>query len=70
MWSLRQKNSGEFFLTYDRTRRFTSALRGLWEFVGPQGNIYTEKCVKANTARGLLCAPDDEGGVRVLVLEE
>jgi hypothetical protein len=70
MWSLRQRKDGSFFLTYDRERRFTHNLRGTWEFVGPQGNTYTAKCVRTNSQRGLLCCNDDEGNVRVLVLED
>lgn len=70
MWSLRQKKSGEFFLTYDRERRVNPYLRGLWEFVGPQDNAYTAQCVRINEARGLLCCNDDEGNVRCLVLED
>lgn len=69
MWSLRQKQNGEFFLTYDRSRRYTNNLRGSWEFLGPQDNAYTPYAVRVNQRSGLLCAPDDEGNVRVLVLE-
>lgn len=69
MWSLRQKKTGEFYLTFDSQRRFTSNLRGIWEFVGPQDNTYTRKCVETNRGGGLLCCNDDEGNVRVLVLE-
>lgn len=69
MWSLRQKQSGEFYLTFDRTRRFSNSLRGIWEYVGKQDVAYTAYATKVNEAAGLLCAKDDEGGVRVLVLE-
>lgn len=69
MWSLRQKENGEFYLTFDKFRRFTYNLRGLWEFVGPQDVAYTAKAVRVNRNAGLLCCNDDEGGVRVLVLE-
>lgn len=69
MWSLRQKEDGEFFLTFDRSRRFTNNLRGLWEYVGPQDVSYTTHAVKQNERNGLLCCKDDEGAVRVLILE-
>lgn len=70
MWSLRQKDDGEIYLTYDRSRRFNSQVKGLWEPIGPQGNSYTEHCIRVNTQAGYLCANDDEGNVRVLVLTE
>ena len=70
MWSLRQKPNGSFYLTYDRFRRHSWNLRGLWEYVGPQENSHTAHSVRMNRAAGYLCCNDDEGGVRVLVLEE
>jgi hypothetical protein len=70
MWSLRQKPDGSFFLVFDKERRPNHSLRGLWEFVGKQDSIYTARCVRINTEAGLLCANDNEGNVRVLVLEE
>lgn len=70
MWSLRQKTTGEFYLTYDHSRRFTFNLRGIWEWIGPQGASATAKSISANKQAGYLIANDDEGGVRVLLLEE
>lgn len=70
MWSLRQKENNEFYLTFDKYRRYTIALRGIWEYLGQDGNVHTDHQVRINRAAGLLCAKDDEGGVRVLVLEE
>lgn len=70
MWSLRQKQDGSMYLTYDKFRRFNSGFRGIWELIGPQGNRYTEYCIRVNEGRGLLTCPDDEGHVRVLVLED
>ena len=70
MWSLRQKQDRSFYLVYDRERRFTHNLRGVWEWVGAQGSEYTAYAVRANRRAGYLCANDNEGGVRVLVLEE
>lgn len=70
MWSLRQKKTGEFYLTYDRERRPSSSYRGSWEYVGPQSNTYTPYAIRVNQNAGLLCANDDEGNVRVLVLTD
>lgn len=69
MWSLRLKEDGTFYLTYDRSRRMNSQSRGIWEFVGPQALSYTDHAVAVNRSAGYLCCNDDEGGVRVLVLE-
>jgi hypothetical protein len=69
MWSARQKSDGEVYLTYDRYR-FTRDLRGLWEYLGPKDNTYTAYAVRVNQNAGYLCCADDEGNVRVLVLEE
>ena len=69
MWSLRLKDSGEFYLTYDRERRFTRDLRGRWEFLGEQSNAYIPHVIRTNENNGYLCCNDDEGGVRILVLE-
>ena len=69
MWSLKQRNDGSIYLTYDRDRFFSRHLRGRWELVGPQNNVYTDYCVRVNSEQGLLTASDDEGNVRVLVLE-
>jgi len=70
MWSLRQKQDGAFYLTYDRSRRLTQDLRGLWEWIGPQGSVHTAHAVLINQQAGLLCCNDDERGVRCLVLED
>jgi hypothetical protein len=70
MWSLRQRDDGSFYLTYDRYRRFTNSMRGRWEYVGPQDSAYTAMCVRVNKDAGYTCCNDDEGGVRVLVLED
>ena len=70
MWSLRLKSNGEFYLTYDRTRRLTQDLRGLWEHIGRKNNSYTDYAIMVNQQAGLLCCDDDEGGVRCLVLED
>jgi len=69
MWSLRQRSDGSFYLTFDRTRRFTYSLLGLWEYLGPQDNQLTAHCVRVNEKAGYLCCNDDQGAVRVLVLE-
>jgi hypothetical protein len=69
MWTLKTKENNEAYLTYDRERRFSPSLRGIWELIGPQSNVYTTHCVVVNQQQGLLCVPDDEGHVRVLVLE-
>ena len=71
MWSLRlNEEEGRFCLTYDRNRRHTEALRGVWEFIGLQSNENTLPIARANQANGYLCCEDDEGGVRVLILTE
>lgn len=70
MWSLRQRPDGTFYLTYDHSRRYsTSQLRGLWELVGPQEVTATNKAVQENKKQGYTHCNDDEGNVRVLVLE-
>jgi hypothetical protein len=68
MWSLREKQDGSFYLTYDKDRWRTRDLRGLWEFVGATESEYTKYCVRVNRKAGLLCANDDQGNTRVLVL--
>ena len=70
MWSLRVRQDGSMFLTYDKYRRFTFNLRGLWEYVGQQDSLATAKAIAANQKAGYLCCNDDEGGVRALVLTE
>jgi hypothetical protein len=70
MWSLRQRNDGSFYLTFDKFRRFTHTVPGLWEFVGSQIHVDTPRLVEMNRACGYECVEDDEGGVRALVLTE
>ena len=70
MWSLRFSEKDGFYLTYDRERRRCWGLRGSWEFLGPISNDLTKHCVRVNKKRGLFCVPDDEGDMRVLVLED
>lgn len=69
MWSLRLKEDGSFYLTYDMYRRYTNSLPGVWELVGPKDLALTKYCVKVNELRGLLSAEDDQGNMRTLVLE-
>ena len=69
MWSLRQKADGSFYLTFDRGRRFTYQLRGVWDFVGRADNEHTQKYVRANLQAGYYVLPDDEGSMRMLILE-
>lgn len=70
MWTVKQKQDGSFYLTYDKFRRFNPNHRGLWEWVGPQDSAQTAYCVRVNEKAGYICCNDDEGNVRVLVLEE
>ena len=70
MWSLRQKVDGSFYLTYDKFRRHSYRLAGIWEHIGKIGSPGMEKIIEINRSAGYLCANDDEGGVRALVLEE
>ena len=69
MWSLKVRNDGTLYLTFDRERRYTNSLRGVWVLVGPQAVSYTAHAVRINENAGLFCVDDDEGGVRCLVLE-
>jgi len=70
MWVIKQKSDDSFYLTYDRTRSINPNLRGIWEWVGKSDNLYTAHCVKVNEQQGLICAKDDEGNTRVLILTE
>lgn len=70
MWSMRRREDGSFYLTFDRYRRSTHNYPGLWEFVGKQDLNYTRVAVETNARTGYWCLPDDEGNMRVLVLEE
>ena len=69
MWTLKQKENGEVYLNYDRSNRYSNSYRGIWEYVGKQDTVYTDHAVKVNRSQGYICANDDEGNVRVLVLE-
>ena len=69
MWSLRLKQDGSFFLTYDKDRRFINNSRGVWDLIGPKDSAQTQHCVEVNRRAGLLCCDDEQGNVRVLVLE-
>jgi hypothetical protein len=69
MWSMRLNKKGEAYLTYDAERRRTNQLRGSWEFIGHQGSDDIDHVVRVNEAAGYICLPDDENGVRILVLE-
>lgn len=68
MWSLRKKANGNFYLTYDRERRPSPALPGIWEYIGPGGTVDTQRLIDINSSAGYIWAPDDEGGIRVLIL--
>jgi hypothetical protein len=70
MWSLRERNDGSMYLTYDKFRRYTHSLPGLWEFVGSQIHVETPRLIEMNRRAGYLVVNDDEGGVRALVLTE
>ena len=70
MWTLKEKQTGELYLAYDKERWFTNNLRGLWELVGPQTSAYARYSADVNRSIGLLCCDDNEGNIRVLVLEE
>lgn len=70
MWVLRQKSDGSLYLTFDKFRFVHPQLRGVWQYVGPQGNALTDHCVRMNENMGYYCMNDDEGGVQVLVLED
>jgi hypothetical protein len=69
MWVIKQKKSGEFYLTYDRERRLSYNLRGLWEYICPQDSTQASYLIRVNQEAGYLCCNDDENGVRMLVLE-
>ena len=68
MWSLQKRPDNTFYLTYDRSRFYRGNSRGIWELIGAQGVFATERAKAVNEAMGYICAPDDEGNVRVLVL--
>lgn len=70
MWRLRLKETGEPYLTYDKEHPFSNNLRGRWELLGLQSNTYVQFCAETNERAGLLCANDDEGNIRVLILED
>jgi hypothetical protein len=70
MWVLKTKANGEQFLTYDKTKYRDPFQRGSWEYVGPQSSPQIEDIIRFNKQTGLQCVKDDEGGVRVLVLQD
>jgi hypothetical protein len=70
MWSLRERTDGSIYLTFDKFRRYTYTVPGLWEFVGSQIHVDTPRLVEQNRQAGYLVLNDDEGGVRALVLTE
>ena len=69
MWSIDVNKNGEFYLVFDRARRYNHLVRGLWILIGPKDNEYTKKCVVSNRQQGYYCLNDDEGNTRMLVLE-
>lgn len=69
MWSLRVRPDNTVYLTFDRDRRPTNQLRGRWELIAMQNATETNKIIWVNTKSGYLCVDDDQGGVRMLVLE-
>ena len=48
MWSLRLREDGSFYLTYDKDRWFTNNLPGIWELVGPKDSAQTKHCTAIN----------------------
>lgn len=70
MWSLSEKQDGSFVLVFDRDRRRTNQLRGSWEIIGAQGTSDTQLSIDTNRRHGSLCCNDNEGNVRILVLED
>ncbi len=70
MFSLRQRQDGSFFLTYDKFRYPDRNVRGLWELVGKQYKLETDRLVKINRKAGYMCCDDDEGNVRALILTD
>jgi hypothetical protein len=69
MWSLRARTDNTVYLTFDRDRRPTNQLRGRWEIIAAQGTPETNKIIWVNSKAGYLCVDDEEGNVRMLVLE-
>jgi hypothetical protein len=71
MWSLRLRPDGKtFYLTFDISRRPSNKLRGEWVYVGRKIGTSTPECIRANERSGYFCVEDDQGCVRVLVLED
>lgn len=69
MWFLKQKKTGEFYLSRDGYSRFNGNLRGMWEYICQQDGFYASYLVRVNQEAGYLCCNDDENGIRLLVLE-
>lgn len=69
MWVVRQKTSGEFYLSYDPESR-RNGKRGLWEWIGAQKDLEIEKYIRANQQQGYMVLKDNEGGVRAFILED
>ena len=70
MWTLKVRQDGSVFLSYDRTRRFNPRFRGLWEYIGPRDHEDIGRIIEVNEAAGVMCVEDDRGGVRMLVLKD
>jgi len=70
MWSLRIRQDGSFYLTYDRNRIRRYDFRGSWEYIGRTSDNDMARISRINRAAGLLVADDDRGDTRVLVLED
>lgn len=70
MWSLRTKDDGTFYLTFDRSRRYTYNLRGEWVWICSSTAVTKGFYIQMAKMTGHLVAEDDEGGVRALVLED
>lgn len=70
MWTLKTLESGETILTYDKTRYRTNQERGTWAYIGLQSSPMINEIIRINEANGLVCCNDDEGSVRVLVLQD
>jgi len=69
MWSLRERNNGSFYLVFDKDRRRTHNLRGVWEYLCSQDTEYTNGYIRVAKEAGYLTCGDNEGNVRILILE-
>lgn len=70
MWRLRQRDDGSVYLTFDKNPNQNSYTRGKWVLIGAKGLPETKSCVNINERHGSICVEDDEGNVRVLVLDK